>query len=292
MFSKSALAVVSVVATTVLAQSYPSDLSESCLNFYKAFDADTSFKACTSALNDATSGYSNSSSAPTKDSITSTLKTICSPANTNDQCSDSAIRSKLADFATACKTEFEAKRADVISTYDSIYVYKPLKDSLCAKDDAGNSCVTQSSTYASQNPGLTDGVKQQLFSSPNSPTNYTAMGDANVVFLFLNPGLESGALCTVCTRNILTAYQTFATTTPHAAGLANSPLMHGMPELFSAVGDKCGPSFLNAGQVQGVAGLGTGSKKDKKNSGVKVRGVDVVALVAGVVSTVAVAAYL
>ncbi|KAJ8073004.1 hypothetical protein PM082_019871 [Marasmius tenuissimus] len=293
MFSKSTLAVVSVVATTVLAQSYPADLSDSCLNFYKAFDADTTFKTCTSALNDATSGYSNSSSteAPTKESITSTLKTVCTStttANDNDPCSDTAIRGKLAEFATACRAEFDAKRADVISTYDSLYAYSPLKTALCSKDDAGNYCVMSASTYASQNSALTEGVKQQLFSATDS-TNLTAMGDANAPFLFLSPDLDAGKLCTVCTRNILTGYQVFAQNTPHAAGLANSELFKGEPALFQAVSDKCDANFLNTGASQGVGGIGKGSSK---NGAFQVRAVDFVAVVAGVVSTAVFAAYL
>ncbi|KAK1227952.1 hypothetical protein PQX77_008998 [Marasmius sp. AFHP31] len=293
MFSKSTLAIVSVVATTVLAQSYPADMSDSCLNFYKAFDADPSFKKCTSDLNGATSAYSNSSSteAPTKESIASTMKTMCAStttANDNDPCSESAIRSKLAEFATACRAEFDAKRADVISTYDSVYAYYPLKATLCSKDDAGNYCVMSASTYASQNTALTESVKQQLFSATDS-TNLTNMGDTYAPFMFLNPGLDTNTMCNTCTRNILTVYQSYSTETPHAAGVANSPLFHNMPALFQAASDKCGATFLSTGASQGVGGIGKGSSK---NDAFQVRAVDFVALVAGVVSTAAFAAYL
>ncbi|KAL0574038.1 hypothetical protein V5O48_007923 [Marasmius crinis-equi] len=276
MLSKSSLAIVSVLTTTVLAQSYPSGISDSCLAYYKAFDEDSTLKSCTTAFASATS--TTNGTTPTKDSITSTLTSICSPSSAANQCSDALIRTQLNSFTSACSAELTANNKEVVAFYDNIYLFSPLKTSLCAKDDGGNFCALS----ASQNVAANQTLLEQIQKATNPDLSvYTA---AQAPFLFLTPELPDTTLCKACTRNVITAYTKFASDSPYANGADQSQLLTNMKALYDGVVKTCGPNFLSS-TVQAAGGLGTGSGSGS-NAGFKMAGVDLVAMVLGVVAVV------
>lgn len=120
--------------------------------------------------------------------------------------------------------------------------------------------------------------------------NITTYRNTNLPFLFLKSSLSTDALCTACTRNILTAYINFESSVPYAPGIAQSPLLAGQSDLYLGVQTKCGSNFLS-GAVQAAGGLSGSSilSGAPRTAGGQLQGV--VATMMGVV-TLAVASFL
>ncbi|WWD21352.1 hypothetical protein CI109_105836 [Kwoniella shandongensis] len=76
--------------------------------------------------------------------------------------------------------------------------------------------------------------------------NATTYKNTNLPFLFLQPTMNSKALCTPCTREVLVAYVQWETQVPYALGLKQSPILGGQSALWSAINGTCGPAFINA----------------------------------------------
>jgi hypothetical protein len=185
-------------------------------------------------------------------------------------------------YYSACSAELTTNLNDaVLRTYDVLYALTPLREAVCALSDNGKYCVTQlnttSGSSASGDVDLVTSNTQQvlqkyLYTSSgsgasarrdvsNSTTalipNTTTFQDTNLVFLFLNPKMNSTRLCTTCTRNILTSYITFESSLPYAPGLNNSLLLSGQTALYNAIVSTCQSGFLS-GAVQAAGGLSSG----------------------------------
>ena len=180
----------------------------------------------------------------------------------------------------------------VVKIYDALYTLKPLKDAICVKNESGRYCVIDptvsattvtSSSASSAAPAASpptgnnttaparrsDGSSLQgreykykidrraPGDTPAYSPNESTWTQNNVAFLLLKPSLSATLLCTTCTRGILGAWITFESEAPYAPGLAQSTLLSGQPELYNAVVNKCGASFLS-GTVQAAGGLSDG----------------------------------
>ncbi|KAK8843994.1 hypothetical protein IAR55_006787 [Kwoniella newhampshirensis] len=76
--------------------------------------------------------------------------------------------------------------------------------------------------------------------------NATTYKSTNLPFLFLQPSMNSKALCTPCTREVMVAYVQWETQVPYALGLKQSPILGGQSALWTAINGTCGPAFVNA----------------------------------------------
>jgi hypothetical protein len=184
--------------------------------------------------------------------------------------------SKLASFAQACPTELVGTPiTDIIRLYDTVYMMIPFRNAVCSKDDSGRYCATEpaaSSSASGSQPspsGVVKGINQKYLwdtvsSAPisrrdlvASVPNITTFAALNIAFLLLQPNLSASALCTTCTRNIITSYISFETDVPHACGIAQSTLLVGQTELYKAIQSKCGTNFLS-GAVEAAGGIAGG----------------------------------
>ena len=235
----------------------------------------------------ATSAFSplaNSTNASSS-AVTSALSTLCSSSST---CSATDVRGQLSSFYSSCTNELtgDSPNNDVIRIYDVLYTITPLKQAVCSKDDSGNYCVNQVSSSAtssisgagsksvsSTQQGVYELVQNNLFSYAEGSSfskrgeddenlaglipNTTTYRSSNLAFLFLNSEMSSDELCVSCTRSVLSAYISFEQTVPYALGIANSPMLGGQSDLYNAVTNTCGSSFLS-GAVQAAGGLQDG----------------------------------
>ncbi|TNY19011.1 hypothetical protein DMC30DRAFT_354596 [Rhodotorula diobovata] len=95
---------------------------------------------------------------------------------------------------------------------------------------------------------LTAPVVQSVpsFSVPSILPNAATWSTTSLPFLFLSPNMSSSLLCSSCTKSILSAYVAWESRMPYALGLANSPLLSGQGDLWTATGEKCGGGFLES----------------------------------------------
>ncbi|KAI0047962.1 hypothetical protein FA95DRAFT_1558491, partial [Auriscalpium vulgare] len=294
-------AILAVVATVALAQTnplIPSGISQSCTSFLQTLNTDSTLAACTAPLISASAQYgpsSNATGTPSAASISSTLATLCGAASA---CTDSSLRTLLGNFYAQCEPELtSAQNADVLRTYDVLYVFSPLKAAVCSKSDSGTYCATATGTNGTA-ARIADPANS-LYTTIGGPAkrdtsqvalipNVTTYRDNNLVFLFLKPSLPSAELCTTCTREILAAYTSWESTVPYAPGLPSSPLLGGQSDLITGVQNTCGPSFLS-GSVQAAGGLSGGVAG---STGAAPRSFDgPVALVGSVLAAVAVGVF-
>lgn len=102
----------------------------------------------------------------------------------------------------------------------------------------------------------------------------------NVMFLGLNSALSASQLCVPCTREVMNAYTTQLSEMPYAPGIQHSVLLAGEPDLYSAIDQKCGASFLG-GAVQAAGGLATGAAPRSVDGGFALVGSAIAAAAAG-----------
>ena len=201
-------------------------------------DGDQSLTACTNALITATSSFGPGSDGASASAVNTALGSLCSA---NSACSETAIRTTLAKFYSACTPELTSNKNDqVIAIYDVLYTLDPLVEATCSKDDSGAFCATKIQGNAPAAGSLFSSSTQQ----PIAP-NFQALGSSNAAFLFLTPDLPADKLCTPCTRSIMTQYVAFESDISYAPGLKNSVLLAGQPALYAAISSTCGASFMN-----------------------------------------------
>ncbi|RDX41614.1 hypothetical protein OH76DRAFT_1411999 [Lentinus brumalis] len=281
------IAAATLFASVAMAQSaslVPSGISTSCSTYLNKLNTDTSFASCTSSIITATGAYSPSlnstaSSSASATGVKSSLAALCSASS----CPDTTIRSALADFYQACNDELTSGNKDVISTYDVIYALIPLKNAVCAKDESGNYCLTKIADTTSQSTSVLSTVAKYIsipLSAASSALsrradaqavaaiapNATTFATYNIPFLMLKPDLSSDKLCQECTRDVITSYISFESSTPYAPGLASSVLLSGQTALYQAVTKTCGSTFLS-GAVAAAAGLSGGIVGQASDSG-------------------------
>ncbi|KAF8841885.1 hypothetical protein BDN67DRAFT_995975 [Paxillus ammoniavirescens] len=283
-------AILSVLISAVLAQSspnplIPSGISSSCTDYLTTLNNDADFSACTSPFTTALQQFAPGTNANnvSTTAINNALNTLCS-SSAFSACPENVIRSQLSSFYAACSVELTSTpNVDVKRTYDALFVLWPLKLAVCSKDDNAKYCAAElgSSSGAAGNVAVVDpeqSRKQALLDnylySDASPImaasrrdvsnttaalipNTTTYEATNLVFLFLEPSMDSNSLCTTCTRNIITAYITFESDCPYAPGMSNSLLLSGQPALYGNITSKCGVNFLS-GAVQAAGGLSGG----------------------------------
>ena len=241
----------------------PSGISDGCNTFLTAFNEDASLQSCTSPIISATAQFigANATANPSTSDVQSALGSIC---GSSGSCSESTVRSKLADFYSACTAELTSnKNSDVLALYDSLYTMIPLKNAICSKDDTGAYCVGKvaakvpvSSLYT--NVG-SDGSQSVL--KPNVDTFETN----NIAFLLLQASTPKDTLCTSCSRSVLTAFVSWESSSPYAPGLAQSKILGGQTDLYTAVTSTCGATFLS-GAVQAAGGLSGGILSDSSDA--------------------------
>ncbi|KAF8582173.1 hypothetical protein K439DRAFT_1661962 [Ramaria rubella] len=233
----------------------PSSISAGCSNFLTALNGASGIQKCISPVLDALTSNS-----------TASLSSICSTA-TSSGCSDSTLRTWLTYFKGNCTNEMLTNpNKDVVALYDVLYVVKPFTGAVCAQDGSGNYCLNNLSgnSTAKAASGITNAAQTPLTSSDGTP-DAEAFSNANVMFLGANPSMDATDLCTPCTKNILTGYISWESSTPLANGIANSPLLASQTPLWNAVQTKCPSDFIsgtlaNAGAAPGaVNGASTSS---------------------------------
>ncbi len=262
----------------------PSGIGSSCSSFLNDFNKDTTLTACTSSLITASGAFAPTTNAtattPSGSDAKLALAAVCAASAA---CSESSVRSKLADFYQACTDELtSSQNKDVIRTYDVLYSIIPLKNAICSKGDSGDYCVltigSTTSQSASQLASIAQSISVPAAVSPNArradaaqvvaavAPNAATFANNNLLFLLLQPSLAKDALCQTCTRNVITSYISFESSTPYAPGLAASVLLSGQSALYQAVQSTCGSTFLS-GAVAAAAGLSGGVVGQASDSG-------------------------
>ncbi|PIL25822.1 hypothetical protein GSI_11575 [Ganoderma sinense ZZ0214-1] len=280
------IAAASLFASVALAQTVtliPSGIGSSCSSFLNEFNQDTTLTTCTSALITASGAFAPATNATATTLSSSNAKTaLAAVCTASSACSESSFRSKLADFYKACTDELtSSQNKDVIRTYDVLYSLIPLKNAVCSKDDSGNYCVTSIGSTTSQSASQLASISSFISVSAVATTsnarraeqvvaavapNATTFANNNLLFLLLQPSLSKDALCQTCTRNVITSYISFESSTPYAPGLAASVLLGGQSALYQAVQSTCGSTFLS-GAVAAAAGLSGGVVGQASDSG-------------------------
>jgi hypothetical protein len=241
----------------------------------------------------------SASSSPTPAEVTGAVDSICT-GSVSTACSDSLIRGKLGDFYSACSAELTSNPNEQLrNIYDVLYALTPLQQAICSKDDSGNYCViagnnaSSTGTQSAPSAGDLNEIQKTLYYTPTSGSLSTRDEDAilanlttfhvnNLAFLLLQPNMDSDALCTTCTRNILTSYFNYESDALYGPGLSSSVLLAGQTDLVGAIQQKCGANFLN-GAVEAAGGI----KQDAMNAavkGVSDRFAALTAIVAGVLT--------
>ncbi|GAA6057195.1 hypothetical protein JCM3770_004372 [Rhodotorula araucariae] len=115
---------------------------------------------------------------------------------------------------------------------------------------SGNSTASSSNSTSSPATVSVQGesapVGVHSFSVPSILPNADTWAASSLPFLFLSPNMSSAVLCSQCTKAILSAYVAWESRMPYALGLANSPLLAGQGDLWTATGEKCGGGFLES----------------------------------------------
>jgi hypothetical protein len=179
-------------------------------------------------------------------------------------CPDSLIRGKLASFYSACSAELTSSPNDKVrGLYDVLYILSPMKSAVCSKDDNGNYCVfsNNGANTTANPPAATD-----------NGLDLSGMSSSNLAFLFRTANMSSDALCTTCTRNIMSGYFNYESDSVYSPGLSNSEMLNGQTVLVGAIEKQCGANFLN-GAVQAAGGiksggLGSGAAQDRVSGAV------------------------
>jgi hypothetical protein len=228
----------------------PSGISESCSSYLGRLDAGTTLTPCTNAINTATKAFAASSS-PSGSDVQSALSNLCAPAVAS-ACSDTAIRAELAAFYQACTPELTTSPNDMVKViYDALYTVSPLHTAMCTKDDSSAYCGASSSAVPAAKDAqkylgsTTDGV-----SYPNA----TTWAASNVAFLFLSKQLASSD-CNTCTRQVVTSFMTWESSTSYAPGFGSSALLANQASMYASVNSVCGASFLSNGPVNAAGGV-------------------------------------
>nr|VWP01676.1 Palmitoyltransferase AKR1 (EC (Ankyrin repeat-containing protein AKR1) [Ganoderma boninense] len=267
------IAAASLFASVALAQTVtliPSGIGSSCSSFLNDFNQDTTLTTCTAALITASGAFApttnSSATTPSASDAQTALAAVCTASSA---CSESSVRSKLADFYQACTDELtSSQNTDVIRTYD---------------DDSGNYCVSSIGSTTSQSAAQLASIAESISVPAVATTstnarraaaqvvaavapNATTFANNNLLFLLLQPSLSKDALCQTCTRNVITSYISFESSTPYAPGLAASVLLSGQSALYQAVQSTCGSTFLS-GAVAAAAGLSGGVVGQASGSG-------------------------
>ncbi|KAJ8522149.1 hypothetical protein ONZ45_g1208 [Pleurotus djamor] len=256
----------------------PSGLSTECAKFYADLNQDTALGQCTTSILSAVEAYipGGSSSNPTSAQLVSSLNNLCTQKST-EACTDSTFQQRLSGFYAACSNELVSSPVQAVRDfYAVLYLIKPFLSALCTKNDNGDYCVIKSklpgsssatpsglsNNIANTGPAPLD-VQDYLVANPSltrrAPTaalvpNTTTYAESGLPYFFLSPADSADTLCTPCTRNIMTSYINYQSSVPYAGTLDQSPIFKHQPELYSAISDKCGSSFLG-GAVQAAGGL-------------------------------------
>lgn len=240
----------------------PSGISNDCSTFLSKLNANTSITSCTAPLISATAAFAPGSSA-SQGSVSNALTTLCASA-TAAACPEPMLRGVLAGFYAACGPELTSSlNADVVRLYDTVFMFTPFYDAVCAKNDAGQFCATQSSGAA----GSAAGAQQFLGVSMGGALvpNTTTFATYNIAFLLLQAGTSQDKLCSSCTRNIMSSFIAWETRIAYAPGLGRSQLLGGQSKLYNSIVSVCGTSFLNTA-VQAAGSLGSGLVSGKKSA--------------------------
>ncbi len=102
---------------------------------------------------------------------------------------------------------------------------------------------------AEGNATTTSAIDSSTIITPNT-TTYLNTG---IAYLFLQPNMSSGVLCTSCTKSILASYVAWEGQVPYALGLASSPILGAQSALWSSVAKTCGDAFM--GSITNQAGV-------------------------------------
>jgi hypothetical protein len=183
-----------------------------------------------------------------KADVTAAIDGICN-GDVSTACPDSLIRGQLANFYSACSNELTSSPNEKVrSLYDILYILSPMKSAVCSKDDNGNYCVFSNSD-ANTTSNLSDATDDGL--------DLSSASSNNLAFLFRTANMSSTALCTTCTRNIMSGYFNYESDSVYSPGLSNSQMLGGQTVLVSAIEKTCGANFLN-GAVQAAGGIKQG----------------------------------
>lgn len=262
-----ALAVAQETVTTTTTANTPSQsliptgISSTCSTFLDKLNGDERISSCLNTLVDATAAFdpanATTTTGPESSALTQTLNVIC--ANSFQSCSESSIRSNLAQFYTNCQQDLLGPSANTVvqTMYDVLYILIPLRGAVCAKDASTNKfCVTQI-TPGSNTTTTTTAVNQKRQEVPDIANNgqqsplailpdTEAYRNTSLPYLFISPSYSPDQLCTPCTKAVLEPYVRFEAATPHALGLNHSPILQGQLQLWEAMNKNCPADFTQS----------------------------------------------
>jgi hypothetical protein len=102
-----------------------------------------------------------------------------------------------------------------------MYVSLPLSHAVCTKDTSGDYCLSKlaSNATAIAASGVSNAAQKPLSATDGTP-NADVFTAANILFIGANSNMTEAQLCTECTKNVLTNYFSFESTTAYTGGLA------------------------------------------------------------------------
>jgi len=235
----------------------PTGISSGCNAFLVKLNSNAELTKCFDTLINLTKAYApGNTTAFSKASVTNTLNSVCGDT-TNTQCPPSLIRSQLTDFYPACMDELVTNpNAGVVKIYEVLYALPGFKDAMCTKGDDGSYCAIVDRGAA--NVVLTRSLEARADALTPNTKAYSA---ANLPFLFIKPDMPKEALCTPCTRSIMSAWFNIESQLPFAPGFGSQTVLSGQPPLVAAITSTCGQNFF-AGSVAAAGGLGANTVFD------------------------------
>lgn len=216
-------------------------------------NTDTELAKCTQSLSGALSAFAPGASSASASAVTSALTNLCGDS-VSSACPTSLLAGAITEFYSACPDELTKTPNDqVVQIYDLIYVLPAFQKAICTKGDDGNWCVASAAPVDGTSASA---IQSALYTQTgdNVVPNTATFSTYNLPFLFLSK--DSANLCQTCTRNVLNSYIQHESSLPYAPGLGQSKLLNKQTELFAAVQEKCGASFMD-NEVKAAGGLGT-----------------------------------
>jgi hypothetical protein len=102
-----------------------------------------------------------------------------------------------------------------------MYIVNPLSSAVCAKDTSGNLCLSKaaSNATAAAGSGVSNAAQKPLSAADGTP-DANVFSAANILFAGTSANMTAAQLCTDCTKNIVSSYFSFESSTAYYGGLA------------------------------------------------------------------------
>lgn len=271
----------------------PQNVSSSCSSFLTTLNADITLTNCSAGLRQAsaelatllpnTTTVSPTALNATLSALNSSLSSVCA----SQSCPDTLVKKYLTQFYSNCTNELMTGNSDILGAYDTLYTLNPLKMAICTKDTTDNmyclashaaalfngasntsSKLTQSQDNALAQTNHLLGLANSTINStstdnytiPDYPSNSTSsVASIGIAFLGLSPSEPASSLCSNCTKQIMSIYETWENQVAYAPGINQSTLLSGQSLLLGGIKSTCGDSYISSFPDGTNTTVGTGA---------------------------------